>query len=311
MFLGERFLILAKTETSYGVDAQPSPATDAILVSDANFEIIEEFKERKVYTQYYSQNNGLPLTKLAKISFKVELRGSTGATTPPDWACLAKACNATESIGANNVTYRFIETDLVQPSLTIYFYKDLLLHKMVGCRGIVKLSGEVNDVGYLEFSFTGMLSAISQEASFPSPNFTTIKPPLLNGMTVSIGGYSLVMRSFSIDPNIKLVERKDFTASKGIKEVIITDADGKFTCSVEAPDLSTANLFNIFANGTELSDTQLVYPSSTAGQKLTIIIEKLQLTKNPKYENHDGILGMSLEAKMIGGPSGMFSIKIE
>jgi len=311
MFLGERFLILAKTETAYGVDAQPSPTTNAMLVSDANFDLIEEFKERKVYSQYFSQNGGLPLTKLAKISFKVELRGSTGATTPPDWACLAKACNATENIGASDETYRFIETDFIQPSLTIYFYKDLLLHKMVGCRGTVKLSGAVNDVGYLEFSFTGMLSSITQELSFPSPNFTTIKPPLLNGMTVSIGGYSLILKSFSIDPNIKLAERKDFTASKGVKEIVITDADGKFTCSVEAPDLSTANLFDIFANGTELSDTQLIYPGDTGGKKLTITVEKLQLTKNPKYENHDGILGMSLEAKMLGGSSGMFSIKIE
>jgi len=311
MFLGERFLILAKTETTYGVDATPSANADAMLVSDANFDPIEEFKERKVYSQYFSQNGGLPLTKLAKISFKVELRGSAGATTPPDWGCLAKACNAAEVIGTSDVTYRFIETDLVQSSVTIYFYKDLLLHKMVGCRGTVKLSGGVNDVGYLEFSFTGMLSTITQESSFPSPNFTTVKPPLLNGMTVSIGGYNPILKSFSIDPNIKLAERKDFTASKGVKEVVVTDADGKFTCSIEAPDLSTANLFTIFSNGTELSDSQLMYPGPTGGQKLTITIEKLQLTKNPKYENHDGILGMSLEAKMIGGSSGMFSIKIE
>ena len=92
-------LLLAKIESTSGVDASPVAATDALLVLNPS---PPKFSVNNVQTNELSGSlDGLgPLVggKKAEITFEVYLKGSGTAGTPPEYADLLKACGMAETI---------------------------------------------------------------------------------------------------------------------------------------------------------------------------------------------------------------------
>lgn len=310
MFIAERFLISAKKETTYNTDAVPSLSSNAILAFDGSIEYVGEYKDRKASFNYFGGIEGVGLSKLCKIGFKVEVKGSGTGNVAPRIGALLQACGYDETINVSDVTYTGTKTSLTQPSCTIYFYKDLLLHKVTGCRGTFKITGQAGNIPMFEFDMMGFLSSVSQESSLGTPTFESTNPNIMQNATFSIGTISMKGLSFSIDAGNKVVERKDFTASRGISAVLITGCEPKATFDIEADDLATYNPHSAFDNSTTYSDSSLVIGSAT-GNKITIVINKMQLSEEPKFVNHDGVLGYSLNMKLLSVSDSFISIKFE
>jgi hypothetical protein len=74
--LNRKSLVLAKIETTAGVDAVPTQALDAILVMNPQYSADPKLLPRKFVTPTLSPNAQLVGRKLAKLKFECEVRGN-------------------------------------------------------------------------------------------------------------------------------------------------------------------------------------------------------------------------------------------
>jgi hypothetical protein len=175
----KKTVILAKTETTQGVDATPTGAANALQVFDVSISPVEL---KSVSVEYLSAWFGaammLPGATFTKISFSVPLAGSGTAATAPAWGALTLACANAETTGLltpNRVEY-LPATDLLKYA-TLYYYDDGLLHSVLGCMGTQKMSVKAGEVGKLIFEFIGV-SVTPTAVANATPVLTAWKIPV-------------------------------------------------------------------------------------------------------------------------------------
>lgn len=124
-----RMLVLAKAESTYGVDSTPTVAANALQVTNAT-----------VTMQYDSDERPDPLPALGgkpktlygfrgTLSFDFELAGAGVAGQSPVYDPLERACGFASAAGVYDPVSEGFE------SITVYAYFDDALHKLVGVRG--------------------------------------------------------------------------------------------------------------------------------------------------------------------------------
>jgi hypothetical protein len=96
-------LILAKTESSYGTDAAPAAADDAILVSEITSAFEPNNVDRALIRPYFGNSEQLVGTRSVRLGYMVEFVGAGPAGGAPAWAHLLEAC-AMEGAAASPVT---------------------------------------------------------------------------------------------------------------------------------------------------------------------------------------------------------------
>jgi hypothetical protein len=118
--LTRRRLLLAKVETTAGVDAGPTAASDAILCTEAAFQADLDVIERNFYRNDISPLPRRIGRKLSKITCGVEFKsnGTTGSGTPvpPRLGRLLRACGFSETtISSSGAAVRALRPRGVQP----------------------------------------------------------------------------------------------------------------------------------------------------------------------------------------------------
>lgn len=97
--------ILAKIETTYGVDASPTGGANAILMSNLTVSPMEMTLVERANIKAYLGNNPSVLAAIyAKLAFDVEMAGSGTAGTVPAYGVLLRACGLSETALATAVT---------------------------------------------------------------------------------------------------------------------------------------------------------------------------------------------------------------
>lgn len=170
-------VILAKVETTAGTDATPTGASDTVLVSNMSITPLDaQNVSRDLVRGYFGGSEQLVATASVKCSFSVELAGSGAAATAPQWGDLLLGCGMAEASLStpNRVEYAPISSSL--KSLTIYYYDDGVLHKLLNCMGNFKLSAKSGERPMLNFDFVGVDGGISAAAN-ASPTLTAWKTP--------------------------------------------------------------------------------------------------------------------------------------
>lgn len=153
--------ILAKIESTYGTDAAPTEAANALLVSNVSINPLNaQNVPRDLIRPYLGGSEQLVGAAYVEMSFDVELAGSGMAGTPPAYGPLLRACGFAEVATAGIRT----EYNLVTPvadSVSIYYFSDGVKHVARGCRGDVsiKMSSKARPV--LSFKFQGLDGGIS------------------------------------------------------------------------------------------------------------------------------------------------------
>ena len=99
--LFRKVLVLAKIESSYNVDAGPSPASDALLVSDVDFRIDPNVLERAVFRPSISPAEVAIGRKLATVTMTHELKASGTIGVAPAIGKLLRACGFAQTTVAN------------------------------------------------------------------------------------------------------------------------------------------------------------------------------------------------------------------
>lgn len=97
--------ILAKIESSYGVDPTPTGGSNAILVRNLTVTPLNaELVSRDLVRPYFGNSDTLLAQTNGIIEFEVEMAGSVSPGVAPAWAPLLKACGFAEDLNTESVS---------------------------------------------------------------------------------------------------------------------------------------------------------------------------------------------------------------
>lgn len=170
--------ILAKTESTYGVDPTPTEGANALLVSNVSINPLNASNvDRDLVLPYMGGSEQLVGTAYMEIGFDVEIAGAGAAGSAPAYGPLLLACGFAETLTASvRAEYNLVTP--VSGSVTIWYFSDGAKHVAKGCRGnfSVKMGAGVRPV--FSFRFLGIDGGVT--AATPSAlTLTAWKTPLV------------------------------------------------------------------------------------------------------------------------------------
>lgn len=295
--------ILAKDEATYGVDPTPTEADDAILVSNINFEVLNDFIDFQHVDQYLGKKTGSYLNTVmgARISFDCEVKGEGAALgVAPEIGVLLSACGMSETIvGATSVTYAphsLAIDDATNDSVTIYYHQDLIRHELNGARGTWTMSGESGKQVIISFTFEGIhVSAVADTQSDITVNDTI--PPRLVSATFTIDSFAACVQAFGMDIGNQMAMRECInSADNGISHYGSTDRLPTMTINPETPAIATKDFWEMFEDTDEVAVSMVVGQSSL--NRCTFTIPKGVINSSPNYVDRNGILAQDINLNL-------------
>lgn len=187
-------VITAKIETTYATDAAPTGAANAMLVSDMSINVLEaQNVSRDLVRGYFGGSEQLVGTANKRVGFTIELAGSGTKSVAPAFAPLLLACGMeqktiTPSGGTAHIEFWPVSTAI--PSVTIYYYDDGALHKLLGARGNVTLNAKAGERPTLVFDFVG-IDGGDTAVTNATPVFSSWKKPVTMTMANTTQDFTL------------------------------------------------------------------------------------------------------------------------
>jgi len=298
-------VLLAKVESTYGVDATPTGAANAILVHDLSISPMEgDTVSRDLVRPTLGNDVQIHVGTHVSVEFDVEAAGSGSAGTAPAYGPLLRACGLAESLLTGRVEYDPVSGG--EDSATIYFNLDGQKHPMLGSRGTVSLKADPKGIPYFHFKFTGLWSD-PLTAADPTPDFSAFTQPLAvtndNTPTFTLHGSAWPMYGFSFDQANQVIYRN----LVGEESVQITDRAPTGQVTIQAPVLSTKNFFTT-AKANATGAVQLVHGVS-AGNIVQFDASWVQLLQ-PQYGESDGVATLQMGLSFIPSSAGDDDFKI-
>jgi len=283
-------IILTKIEATYGQDAAPTGALNAVQAFDVSIKPIEAQNiDREITTETLGSSPTMLVGLHQSVEFSVELAGSGAAGTVPGYSDCLRACALAETINAGDVQYDPVSENA--ESATLYFHIDGNLHKLLGARGSVAFEISTQNRPMMKFKFIG-LWVDPVAAAMPSGDFSKFIQPLpvsaANTPTFTIHGHSPKMQSLSIDLGVSNVHRDLVNGAS----ILMTDRASKGSVVIESPVISVKDFFAM-AKAATLDALQLVH-GTTAGNICQIDCPKVQIMP-PDYSDSDGVAMLSMD----------------
>lgn len=264
--LVNREVILAKIESTYNTDPTPSASTNAVLVENPSWSLEGlRMVDRPVVKANLSKEQQIYAGTLRSVSFDCEIKGSGAAGTAPEIDALLQACGFlwTNTPSTSDV---YTPASSGHKSITIYYYQDGLLYKLTGCRGNVSFTITAGEKLMANFSFTGH-SAKPTDSALPTATYDATVPVGLVGLSLTVGGYSAILSSLTMDMGNSIATPPSLSASDGYGEVRITSRDVQGSIDPEQTLVATKDWENDLRAGSTLAVTTGVI-GSTAGNRV-------------------------------------------
>ena len=301
--------ILAKIETTYGTDAVPAGATDALLVSNPSCDYTYNNVDRDNIRSYLGASEQLAGTRYVTLAFDCELSGSGAAGTAPAWGKLLRACAMAEVVTpTTRVEYNPITAAF--ESLTIYYFDDGVVHKALGCMGNVEVTMDEAGIPKLKFSFTGVDGGVAVQTN-PTQTLTAWKTPLVitNGNTGSVklgatysagaltGGTDYCSRGLTLNMGNDVKFTSMLGPCTGV-DIYDRAATGSLQLDLDAT-AEVAAYGSVAAN--TLTSLGMVH-GSAAGAKVLLFAPAVQRI-NPKHTDYEGriLIGFDLRLTPVSG----------
>lgn len=304
--------ILAKIETTYGTDSVPTGGVNAILISNQNVNpLVANNVDRAVVRPFLGGSEQLVGTRYKEVSFDVELVGASAVGTAPAWGSLLRACGFAETLTAST-RVDYLPISAAWESVSIYYYDDGVLHKLLGARGAVVMSGQLGEIPKLQFRFVG-IDGGDTAVSNPAVTLTAFQVPevvvdantgdLTFGATHSptgapalTAGTNFPSQGLTVDMGLAV----NFTPLLGQETVDITDrqATGRIVMDLTAAQ-EVANMTTVkSAAGSSLG---LVH-GTAAGKRVLFFMPSVQLINPSKVEqNGKRMVGYDLRVNPSAG----------
>lgn len=287
--LTRKTVVLAKAEATYGTDPVPTVTANALLVSNLDFKVAGEEVKRDFYKSSLSQAQFVRGATSCEISFTTELRGTgtRGVIPAFGWeGALATACGMTETVTAStSVVWTPASSSL--KSVTLYVYRDGILHKVLGCMGTAKFNFEVGKAPTATWSFKGLYETPT-DASPAAQTFSIVVPNTVLSAGLTIGGYAAIAEKLEIDLGVDVGQRKSMNAPTGILGFQVTGRNPSGSFDPEAVTEATHTFWANWAAATAVA-LNIGPIGSTSGNIVTVTAPKLQY-KDLSYGDRDGTL---------------------
>ena len=312
-------VILAKVETTAGTDAVPTGSADAVLVSNMSITPLEaQSVNRDLVRGYFGGSEQLVATAFVKCGFTVELAGAAAAATAPQWGDLLLGCGMAEALLTTPSRAEYTPVSSALKTLTIYYYDDGVLHKLLGAMGNVKISAKIGDRPTLQFDFTAIDGGISAAAN-ATPTFTAWKTPLAMtkvnvvditlGATYSAGAISGGAVYASQGLELDLGNTVNYVPLLSSERVDISQREVSGNMQL---DLTAANEVTFMATVKANSTQSLALTiGTTTGNKIIIHAPAVQIIKPAKAEvNGSRLVGYELRLVPTAAGSGNDELRI-
>lgn len=299
--------ILAAIETTYGEDATPTGANNAVLVSELTPRPMEMTTvDRALIRPFLGSSEQLPTQIYNGVEFACELAGSGAAGTAPALGPLLRACGFAETVTADEmVEYEPVSTGF--ESVTLYVNIDGVLHRGYGARGTVAFSFKNNERPMARFNFTGLFVPVV-DAALPSVNLAAWKKPMPvnrnNTPTFTVHGYAGLMDDLQMDVGNTVVYRG---LVGGQEFVRLTNRAVVGSVVMEAVKVADKNWWTAIA-GAETGPLSLVHGTG-AGNIVEVAAPNVQL-HTPRYQDQDGIVMLSASLALTPSATGNDDIKL-
>lgn len=305
--------ILFKIETTYGTDAAPSGAANALLVSNQNINpLVASNVGRDIIRPYFGASEQLVGTRYAEVSFDVELVGSGTAGTAPAWGALLRAAGFAETLTATTrVDYTLVSTGF--ESGTLYYYDDGLLKKLLGARAECSFKLNSGERPVMSFRFIGIDGGETAAAN-PSVTLTAFKTPqvvtdqntadITLGCTHSPTGAPALAGGTAVPSmglELQLGNALNFTALLGGESADITgrEVTGKarldLTAAQEVTKMGEVKLATLSSLG--------LLHGTVVGNKVLVFMPSVQFI-NPTKEELNGRRLIGFDLRGVPDPAG-------
>lgn len=287
--------LLAKKETTYGTDATPTGALNAIQTRNLTIEPLNgDQLEFDVDSESLGAKAASMVGKHVKVTFDVAFAGSGTVATAPAWGVLMLGAGHTETItAATDVQYQPKDTDT--DSLTLWVLVGRTLHKVTGARGSVSLSTRKREYPWLQFEFTGLFNpVVDQAASLGTVLAAFIKPQPFRADTVEfeLGAYLAGLHELTVT----FGQQVEFYEHSEEEQVMQVDRKASWQGTLEEPDVGTHN----FYDDVNL-DTQMAFSyvhGTVAGNICEVSAAATQLLA-PSRSDEQGIAALQLNGPFI------------
>jgi hypothetical protein len=303
-------VVTAKVETTPGLDALPTGAANAVLVSEVSVTPLDaQSIDRALIRGYFGGSEQLVGPGSVKLSYSVELAGSGAAATPPAWGQLLLGCAAAEGVLTTPARVEYTPVSTGLKTITQYYYDDGLVHKLTSSMGNCTLSAKVGERPMLRFEWTGLDGGIVVTPN-PTGTFAPWKKPvsmtkanvidITLGATYAAGALTggTIYNSTGLELNFGNVV--NFSAMLSSEVVDISDRQSTATMEVELSAAQEAALMeDVKANVTR----SLAFTIGTAtGNKVIVFAPSVQLTNPRKSElNGNRLIGFDLRLVPVNG----------
>lgn len=285
--------LAGKVEVTEGT-AIALAAADAVLHADGKFTPDTPMTERPLRTTSLSPFAAVPGKRSGDIEFRMELKGSGTAGTPPACGKFLRACGFLETIVAGtSVTYSPASASI--PSLTIALYPNGMIEKIWGARGTVKLSCAMGEPAFLTFNFKGADFSVADGANLVGVSYQSTIAPALLSATFTLGSYAALVSKLDFDLANTLHLRPDINASSGFKSVAITARAPVMSIDPETVLAATYDWWTKLRAGTEGALTMTV--GATAGNICTITAPKVQYARIAHNER-EGFRSLGVDCRL-------------
>jgi hypothetical protein len=297
--------ILAAIEGTYGTDASPTGAANAMVLTDFSITPIQGGEQsRNLELPYLGGQEVVVTGEHVEASFKVEIAGTgaaaAGPDVPPAWGPLMRAAGHAETVAVGtSVTCSPISSGF--ESATIYANLDGINHVLLGARGTVSIDATAQAFGYFEYRFLGLLGAIG-DVALPALTTTAWAEPLIvndANSDFTINAAALPLRSFKLNTGQNLAGR--FLVGEEAINISARDAAG--SCQIGTPDsLATFNPFALQAARTKIP---LVFTHGTVAKNIvTTTAATSQLQRGIQYRQQDDVTEYELPYKALPTDAG-------
>jgi hypothetical protein len=289
-----RTVLAAKVEVTVGTAETLSAAESLLLVYDAKFDASIPMFDRRLMDASISPFTPIPGTQMAKLTFKVEIKGSGTAGTAPALGLFLKACGMGETLVAvTSATYAPIST--AYPSLTIAMYRDGLKKSIRGARGTCKVTGKVGEPMMLEFEIQGVYNGVTDVAIL-TPTVETTLPPALLSASFTMHSFAAKVSNVNFDLGNTLTMREDISKAEGFFACLVTSRDPKGSMDPEEELVATHDFYGRWKAGTTGALSMVV--GAVAGNICTIAAPKVAYTKISDGDRN-GLAILGLDFAMI------------
>jgi len=310
-FHERRMLLATKVEVTEGTREAPVGADANLLAYDVTAEAdIAQF-ERRPLQQTNFPYSSVPGGRRAKITFKVEQKGSGTAGTAPAIGKLLKAAGFGETVvPATSVTYAPIIVAI--PSLTIDLFAlpesgNHLRFSMKGCRcSGFKLPGPVGNPGMYELEFSGVYDGVTDQTALTPSGLETTKPPALLTAAFSLHSFSPKVSKIDLDLGVGGAWRSDLNLAAGYLSYAVVEHKPMLAIDPEKDLVATFDWF-----GKKLSAAEAAWTykfDGGAGNICTISGSKSQILKISEASR--GGLGIFNVDVKLNGSSGNDAVSL-